>query len=438
MKVDMRKFLYLLCSLYIVPLSLSAQHTIQRDYISVQMEPDHADWQYNTGDSVVILLSVRRAGCALPMMEVECEWGPELREAERHWTLSSGEAGTVRLVLPGMEEPGFMTLMASVRYEGHRYTNRINLAFSPAAIRPTTPQPDDFDAFWSEAIAAARRIPLEPMMTLQPELCTPRCDVYEVRFQNYRRGNYLYGMLSVPKAAAERRLPVMIEWPGAGVKPHRGLQTTLLDSNVIVLEMGVNGIPVNRDDRIYADLKANALRDYWTIHIDHRDRYYYKPIYTGTVRTVDFLSTLPFVDSTRIAVSGGSQGGALSLVHAALDKRIVAVSVAYPALCEIGGYARQRVGGWPHLFRTADEPALDDKLRTADYYDVVNFARRVEQPLLFFIGYTDRTCCPTSTYSAYNVVPVGSKRLYLAQECAHWQYPEHRTMRHLFLWEYLK
>ena len=81
---------------------------------------------------------------------------------------------------------------------------------------------------------------------------------------------------------------------------------------------------------------------------------------------------------------------------------------------------------------------MADKLNTSNYYDVVNFARRVRQPLLFFIGYTDQTCCPTSTYAAYNVVPEGKKQLFVTPECAHWQYPEHRTKRHLFLWEYLR
>ena len=423
----------LLCILAIVPLVLCAQHTIQRDYVTIYMVPDHADWQYALGDSVRVTLSVRTANCAIPNTDVRCEWGPELRDPDQKWTLNTGTTGETQLTLPGMAVPGFSTLKATVTYQGQRYTNRINLAFAPQTIAPTTPDPDDFDAFWRKTIAEARRIALEPLLTLQPELCTPRCDLYEIRFQNHRKGSYLYGMLSVPKEATHRRLPVVIEWPGAGVKPHRGLQTALLDSGVIVLEMGVNGIPVNGDEQFYADLKANALSDYWTMHIDDRDRYYYKRVYAGTVKTVDFLCTLPFVDTTRIAVTGGSQGGALSLVHAALDPRIKAVSAAYPALCEIGGNARGRVGGWPRIFRNADEPALAAKLRTADYYDVVNFARRVSQPLLLFIGYTDQTCCPTSTYAAYNVVPEGNKQLFLAPECAHWQYPEHRTLRHLFL-----
>lgn len=432
----MKRF-WFLCTLYIFPLVLCAQHTIQRDYVTIYMVPDHADWQYAVSDSVHVTLSVRTANCAIPNTDVRCEWGPEMRDPELKWTLNTGASGEVQLALPGADVAGFKTLKATTQYDGRKYTNRINLAFAPLTIEPTTPNPEDFDAFWREAIADARRIPLEPMLTLQPELCTPRCDLYEIRFQNHRKGSYLYGMLSVPKEAANRRLPVVIEWPGAGVKPHRGLQTALLDSGVIVLEMGVNGIPVNGYEQFYTDLKANALSDYWTMHIDDRDRYYYKRVYAGTVKTVDFLCSLPFVDTARIAVTGGSQGGALSLVHAALDPRVKAVSAAYPALCEIGGNARGRVGGWPRIFRSADEPALTDKLRTADYYDVVNFARRVRQPLLLFIGYTDQTCCPTSTYAAYNVIPEGNKQLFLTPECAHWQYPEHRTLRHLFLLNYI-
>ena len=150
------------------------------------------------------------------------------------------------------------------------------------------------------------------------------------------------------------------------------------------------------------------------------------------MKTVDFLCSLDFVDTTRIAVTGGSQGGALAIIHAALDKRVKCASAAYPALCEIAGSYHGRVGGWPRIFRDMNEPALAQKVAVSEYYDVVNFARKLTCPIKMYIGYNDQTCCPTSTYAAYNVI-TSQKELLTPLDCAHWQYPEHKKDRHLFV-----
>ena len=75
-----------------------------------------------------------------------------------------------------------------------------------------------------------------------------------------------------------------------------------------------------------------------------------KRIYTGCVRALDFLTSLPQYDGENLGVIGGSQGGALAMVTAALDKRVKALVAYYPALCDLTGYLYDRAGGWPHMF----------------------------------------------------------------------------------------
>jgi hypothetical protein len=55
-------------------------------------------------------------------------------------------------------------------------------------------------------------------------------------------------------------------------------------------------------------------------------------------------------------VTVGSQGGALSIVTAALDSRVRGLAAYYPALSDVTGYLHNRAGGWPHMFRAADGP----------------------------------------------------------------------------------
>ena len=75
---------------------------------------------------------------------------------------------------------------------------------------------------------------------------------------------------------------------------------------------------------------------------------------------------------------GGSQGGALALITAGLDKRVTACVANHPALSDMAGYKAGRAGGYPHFFRNTVDMDTPEKIRTMAYYDVVNFARQIK------------------------------------------------------------
>ena len=455
---DMKRILSLF---FILMSTLSfAQRTNTRGYVTIELTPDHADWTYQTGENVQIQVTPKLHYVPMQNALVHYTWGPEIRPAEEEKDLSVGKNGSVSLKLRGSKVPGFKKLTVTTEYDGTKYTNTINIAFSPERIEPTAVMPHDFLDFWNNEIKRARKIALEPLFTLHPERCTGTYDVYEVRFQNTKKGEYLYGALCTPKGvnpadtAATRTYPVMIIWPGAGVKPHPGAPDYFLEKGIMTLEMGIHGIPVMERQEWYSALGQSALAGYPNIGMDDRSTYYYKKVFTGTVRTVDMLCEMACVDTTHIACFGGSQGGALSIVHAALDKRIRCTAVAYPAMCELAGEYRGRVGGWPHFWTggkpdykqlmkqdgyrsaLALEAVQEQRVRTLDYYDVVNFARLITCPVWFQIGFNDHVCCPTSTFSAYNVL-TAEKELFTPLDCGHWQYPEHRQKRANWLIEHL-
>ena len=129
--------------------------------------------------------------------------------------------------------------------------------------------------------------------------------------------------------------------------------------------------------------------------------------------------SLPQFDGKNLGVVGGSQGGALSIITAALDPRVQYVAAVYPALSDLTGYLKGRAGGWPHLFHpNATVNNTKEKIQTAQYYDVVNFARALKTPGIYTWGFNDETCPPTSMYAAYNVI-TAPKTLFLALETGH-------------------
>ncbi|HYN02859.1 MAG TPA: acetylxylan esterase, partial [Vicinamibacteria bacterium] len=255
-----------------------------------------------------------------------------------------------------------------------------------------------------------------------------KVDVYHVSLQNVgsdaKGASRFYGILAVPKA--EGRFPALMSPPGAGARPYRGL-VDVAEKGYITLQVGIHGVPVDLPQEVYDGLLGgpfNSGRGYTAFNLDDRDRYYYRRVYLGCLRANDFLVSHPKWDGKNLIVTGGSQGGALTITTAGLDPRVTALAPYYPALSDMAGYLKGRAGGWPHLFREEkDGHRTPAKIRTASYYDVVNFARRVKAPGLYSWGWNDEVCPPTSTHAAYNVV-TAPKELLLAVETGHNTVPE--------------
>ncbi len=425
---------------FFVCLTLQAQTKNAKDLCTVTFTPNHADWVYAIGDSVELNIQVRKYNINLPNQPLTLTWGMEMSATEQTYKISTDANGNATLRLKGSDVPGFKTCAATAIVDGKKYWNYITVGFEPDKIEPTTPMPEDFVEFWTKALEDVRKIPLNPVYTLLPELCTPLSDTYMISFHNQKYGANMYGILKLPKGIehGNKKYPAILEVPGAGIRSYKGLNDDYAKKGIVSLQIGIHGIPVNLPDNVYTDLANGALINYNSIRCDDRDQYYYKRVYTGCVKAVDFLCSLPYVDSEHIAVYGGSQGGLLSLVVAALAAdKIQCVSTAYPAMSEIAGSMRGRIDGWPRLFNgKKDIPALEEKIKVSEYYDAVNFARLVKAPMLFMQGYNDKVCPPTTTMSVYNVLTC-PKQLVIEQDAAHWLYPELWNQRRDWLIEQL-
>jgi cephalosporin-C deacetylase-like acetyl esterase len=300
---------------------------------------------------------------------------------------------------------------------------------------PTTTEPDDFTQFWTDARNELTAIPMDVKMTLIPERCTEKVNVYHLSLQNYPGNSRLYGILCVPRAKG--KYPAILRVPGAGIRSYYG-DIVAAEKGAVTLQIGIHGIPVVMEESLYEDLRFGALNNYQTFNLDDRNQYYYKRVYLGCIRAVDFIFSMDEFDGVNLAVAGGSQGGALSIVTAGLDNRVKYILPYYPALCDLTGYIFDRAGGWPHMFRNADDndPVIQKEILTSKYYDVVNFARYVQAEGLYSWGFNDNVCPPTSMYSAYNMIKA-KKQLFLAPETGHWTYPEQHLKSDAWLFEKL-
>lgn len=415
----MKLLSYFSLFLGLLTISIKAQNTpAPVKLVDIILTANHPDWNYKLNEEASIKISVLKYGSPVENVEIEYQYGPEQLTPEKKGVLKL-QNGVGEINIGTMNIPGFRQLKVQTKIDGYVYKKEIKAGFAPFEIQPTVTLPKDFDSFWKKAIAENNKIPMDALVTHKPEFSTATVDVYLVRLQNYKSGQYLYGYLSKPKD--NKPHPVLLNPPGAGVKKIVPI-TSYAEQGFISLTTEIHGVSPEISD---ADLKLakDKLGDYWAINLENKDNYYYKSVYLGCVRAIDFLMSLPEFDKKNVVVTGGSQGGALTIVTAAIDKRVNFISSFYPALCDNSGYLNNRAGGWPAMFSDKFQNNTAAKINTMRYYDVVNFARRINIPGFYSAGYNDNTCAPTSTLAAFNSVKA-PKEIVITPISAHWRFSE--------------
>lgn len=425
-------------SLLLIALVFSLTDTafaqIPRQFLDISVSPSKSDWVYQVGEKVEFQVSVTQSGRPVAVENVRFFVKEEKMDPiqEGPLELKDGEA---IITAPGMKTPGFLRCEVFATVDGKEYRGLGTAAFEPEKIQPTVAMPEDFEAFWKAGKEELAKIPMDPKMVHVAERSTESVDVYHVNFQNIKNSR-IYGVLTVPKGEGE--FPAILQVPGAGIRPYAG-DLAKSAKGVIVLQIGIHGIPIDMPLETYSNLSSGALSGYPFFNMQDKDIYYYKRVYLGCIRALDFLVALPQYDGENLAVQGGSQGGALSIVTAALDSRVKYLSAFYPALSDVTGYLHGRAGGWPHIFtgNNLDFYNFPKAIETMRYYDVVNFARILKTPGFYSWGFNDDTCPPTSYYAAFNQIKA-PKVVFVIPETGHWTYPEQGQKSDTWLFANLK
>jgi len=396
---------------------------IRGNNIIVTVEPDRQDWNYQVGETATFTVEVRRSGTLINDVSIDYAAGPEMyQDIKKSLTLKEGT-----LKLSGkMSHPGFYRVDVTAHVDGKDYRGACAASFSPEKLKPSTLMPADFREFWENAIKEARYTTLEPTKRLLPERCTKDVNVYEVSFQNVRWNSRTYGILCVP--VKEGRYPALLRVPGAGVRPYQGDVWTA-SQGIITLEIGIHGIPVTMEQKVYDDLANGALNGYWNFGKDNRDQSYYKRVVLGCIRAIDYIEQFTPWNGQQLGVTGSSQGGFLSLATAGLDQRVTCYAPVHAALCDHTNSLRGIACGWPHYFYKSEVGGKkledSDEVVTSRYYDGVNFARLItdKQKGWFSFGYNDDVVPPTTAWATYNTV-TGPKEISPYQATWHFWFQE--------------
>ena len=416
----MKRIIFLMMMVCTLTAVQAENYPYRSDYLWVTV-PDHADWLYQTGEKATVEVQFYKYGIPRDGL-VEWEIGTDLLPADQRGSVQL-KGGRARISMGTAKKPCFRDLRLKMTLDGKTYQHHVKVGFSADKIQPFTQEPKDFWTFWQQQLEENRKMPMHYTKEFVAELSNERVDCYRLKIDIDRQRHAFYAYLLMPKGAGKASCPVVLTPPGAGVKTIKDgtARRFYPESGFIRLAIEIHGLNPTMSDQQWSEINAafnNRDNGYLRQNLESREQYYMRHVYLGLVRCIDVLTSLPEWDGRNVFVQGGSQGGALALIAAALDPRISGCCANHPALSDMAAGSAGLTSGYPHF--TKESGAYSEAcMKVLPYYDVVNFARHIKTPVYMTWGYNDDTCPPTTSYAVWNMLTCEKESL-LTPVNEHW------------------
>lgn len=312
---------------------------------------------------------------------------------------------------------GFYRINFMVNMPEYDDTMRRVFGVNPEKIRSQLHKPSDFDVFWKQSMEQLASVPPDYRVLERKDLSTDRKKVYAVEMRSYG-GLLIRGWLVVPRDG--KKFPVHYRVPGYVVT----LAPNMDNDDFIAFDLNVRG---NGNSK---DVINIGTDNYSLVNIENKDKYIYRGVYMDCLRGLDFLYSHANlgIDTSKIFVEGGSQGGALAVVTAALDKRIKLLTMQVPLYADIhdnfaisASYDEQVFPFKVFRRYKAEHPGYtwEKFYSTFDYYDPQNFAPMVTCPVLMGIGLLDQFCPPRCSMALFNHISSSNKEFVCVPNSTH-------------------
>jgi cephalosporin-C deacetylase len=275
---------------------------------------------------------------------------------------------------------------------------------------PERTEPADFDSFWKSTLEETRAHPLNATFE-KVDYGLVAQEIFDVTFNGFG-GQPVKGWLILPVVRANGRspLPCVVEYIGYGGGRNFGFEWLLWASAGyahFVMDTRGQGSTWSPGDTpdLYADGGNAHFPGSMTKGILDPKHYYYRRVFTDAVRAIEAARSHEAVDATRIAVTGGSQGGGISIAAAGLVPDVAAAMPDVPFLCHyrrateiVDSYPYKEIAEFCHTHRDKVETVFN----TLSYFDGVNLSARAKAKALFSTALMDQVCPPSTVFAAYN------------------------------------
>jgi cephalosporin-C deacetylase len=291
----------------------------------------------------------------------------------------------------------------------------------------TNPRPDDFDAYWDTAIAEMQAV--DPQVELVPaEFQTNFADCYHMYFTGVR-GARVHAKLMRPKNAESPHPAVLMfhgysgnsgSWVDKLGYVAQGYTVAALDCR------GQGGLSQDAGGHMGVTLRGHIIRG---LDGPPEDMMYHH-IFLDTAQMARIVMDMDDVDETRVAATGGSQGGALTLACVALEPRVSRAAPVFPFLSDYKRVWKMDLAenAYEELrtyFRQFDplHKREDEIFAKLGYVDIQFLAPRIRGEVMMSVGLMDKICPPSTQFATYNKI-TSPKSLRIYPDYGHENLPD--------------
>ncbi len=395
-------------------------------------------FEYQLNQTICFLVTIEKNNAPLKLgkLEFAIKWDQNIFLEKGTVEIKDGKAE----IKTSSNKPGFIMAELSLPIDGTKpLMHRCGVAINPEQIEPSLELPEDFDEFWNNAKNQLSKIPIESKWTAISHQSHPSlhnyshksllaCDISDVEINDVQVSSYsrtLSGIYTRPAKRTLKKHPAMLCVQGAGVmptQPHNFIPQA--KKGILVYEIGVHGISNLEEITYYQSLLDGRLKGYMHFGREDKNVSYFKAVFLGVKRGLDFLMSQPEWDGKTIVIRGSSQGGVQCMAGAYLEPLVSMISARVPALCDHTGFLKGRSVGGGKLVAFDKEGKPDPiTLETSRYFDGVNFMRRLKCRGAFSVGLIDGGCSPSSIFAAYNAFQ-GQKSMIIQPYTGHANTPE--------------
>lgn len=270
--------------------------------------------------------------------------------------------------------------------------------------------PDDLSAFWERAYKEAS----QTLSYTREPVASPfvLAEVNKIVLEG-AEGTPIHAWLMLPNVETNpRKVPCVVTFPGySGSKGKPEDHAAWLLMGYAVLAVDVRG--QGGDSGNMLPQEHGMTKGWITQGILDAEKSYYRAVAIDSLRAVQCALEQPEINSERVFVFGGSQGGGLTLLVTALEKRIRAAVAHVPNLCHMDLGLLNSVSSLSEAaeFVTRFPDHLPDVLKTLSYFDIMNLGDRIGQPVHVTVGLKDMTCLPETIFAAYNHISSENKSI---------------------------